>query len=72
MIRCKNNVEELIRKQGGFQYFKEAARVDVSLKSDELISIRYNNPKSIVINFVNYDEAISKLYRDRKYINKYL
>ncbi|KYH35158.1 hypothetical protein CLTEP_07820 [Clostridium tepidiprofundi DSM 19306] len=72
MIRCKNNVEELIKKQGSFKYFKESAQVDVSLKSDELIRIRYNNPKCIVINFFNYDDAISRLYKDRKYINKYL
>jgi hypothetical protein len=70
MIKCKNNVENLIKEERRFKYFKNSSVINVSLKSDENISIRCNNPKCIIINYFDYDEAISRLYKDRKYINK--
>lgn len=73
MIKSKSNVVELIQEVKSFRYYKEdSTEVDVSLKEGDCISIRYDTPKCIFINLYDYDKAISMLYKDRKYINKYL
>lgn len=72
MIKNKGNISELLDNVKRFSYFKENDEVDVVLKAEESINIRYSNDKCIVINFFNYDEGISTLYKDRKYINKKL
>ena len=70
MIKNKNNIIELLDNIKSFTYFKEDLQIDVSLKANESINIRCYNDKYIMINFFNYEEGISKLYKDRKYINK--
>ena len=44
--------------------------IDVVLKASENINIRCYDDKYIMINFFDYEEGISMLYKDRKYINK--
>ncbi|SHI12671.1 hypothetical protein SAMN02745196_03049 [Clostridium collagenovorans DSM 3089] len=71
MIKSKSHLEELIQEVKSFTYAKDSGEVDVALK-DETVSIRYDMPKCIVINFLEYEQALSLLYKDRKYINQQL
>ena len=70
MIKNKNNIIELLDEIRSFTYFKEDLEVEVILKASESINIRCYNDKYIMINFFDYEEGISKLYKDRKYINR--
>ena len=69
MIKNKNNIIELLEENKSFSYFKNNAEIDVVLKESESINIRCYDDKCIVINFFDYEEGISILYKDRKYIN---
>ena len=70
MIKNKNNIIELLHEKRSFTYFKEDLEIEVTLKASESINIKYYNDKYIMINFFDYEEGISKLYKDRKYINR--
>ena len=70
MIKNKNNIIELLDEIKKFTYFKEDLEIEVTLKASESINIKYYNDKYIMINFFDYEEGISKLYKDRKYINR--
>ena len=70
MIKNKNNIIELLDENKSFTYFKDNSEIDVSLKESESINIRCYDDKCIIINFFDYEEGISKLYKDRKYINR--
>jgi len=69
MIKNKNNIIKLLEENRGFSYFKDDMEIDVVLKESESINIRCYDNKCIIINFFNYEEGISVLYKDRKYIN---
>ncbi|MCB2290330.1 hypothetical protein LGK97_11175 [Clostridium sp. CS001] len=70
MIKNKNSIIELLHESKSFTYFKGNSEINVVLKSSEGINIRYYEDKCIVINFFDYKDGISKLYKDRKYINR--
>jgi len=70
MIKNKNNIRELLDEIKSFTYFKDNAEIDVVLKERESINIRCYDDKCININFFDYKEGISMLYKDRKYINR--
>ena len=70
MIKNKNNIIQLLDEIKRFTYFKEDLEIEVTLKASESINIKYYNDKYIMINFFDYEEGISKLYKDRKYINR--
>lgn len=70
MIKSKNSLEELLKEVKGFTYCKEDDEIDVQLKEQNEISIRCNTPGYIEISRLQYDKAISFLYKDRKYINQ--
>ncbi|APC42371.1 hypothetical protein [Clostridium estertheticum] len=69
MIKNKNNIVELLGEVKRFTYFKDNSEIDVVLKESEKINIRCYDDKCIIINFLDYETAISMLYKDRKYIN---
>ncbi|WP_142413482.1 hypothetical protein [Hathewaya massiliensis] len=70
MIKSKNSLEELLKEVKSFTYCKESDEIDVQLKEEDEVSIRCNTPGYIEINMLQYDKAISFLYKDRKYINQ--
>lgn len=70
MIKSKNSLEELLKEVKSFTYCKENDEIDVQLKEADEVSIRCNTPGYIEINMLQYDKAISFLYKDRKYINQ--
>jgi hypothetical protein len=70
MIKNKNNIIELLHETKKFTYFKGNSEIDVVLKASECINIRHYDDKCIFINFFDYKEGISMLYKDRKYINR--
>ncbi len=72
MIKNKNNVCELLRNLKNFSYEKDDQLIDVELITAENVNIRYYDKKCIIINYHQYDEAVTTLYKDRKYINKVL
>jgi len=72
MIKNKSNICELINEVKNFSYEKEAVIIDVELKTEESMHIRCYDEKCIIINYYDYEEGISALYKDRKYINKVL
>lgn len=72
MIRTKENLKDILMELKKFNYNKEDEDIDVYLKEEDNIKIVFNSQKYIKINFYTYDEALSLLYKDRKYINKAL
>lgn len=72
MIKNKENVCEVVQDLRNFSYVKEGISVDVALIADENINIRYYDEKLITINYCQFEQGISTLYKDRKYINKVL
>lgn len=72
MIKNKSNICELINKVKNFSYEKETSLVEVELKSEEKVHIRYYEDDCIKINYYDFEKGISTLYKDRKYINKEL
>ncbi|CAM2768330.1 hypothetical protein HAHI6034_08580 [Hathewaya histolytica] len=70
MIKSKNSLEELLKEMKSFTYYKDKDEIDVQLKEKDGVAIRCNTPGYIEINILQYDKAISFLYRDRKYINQ--
>lgn len=72
MIKSKSCLEELLKEEKSFTYHKQEAEIDVKLKEKEIdeVTIRCNKPNCIEINMLDYDKAISMLYKDRKYINQ--
>ncbi len=72
MIKNKENVCEVVQDLRSFSYVKEGTSIEVALMTEENINIRYYDEKLITINYCQFDEGISTLYKDRKYINKVL
>lgn len=72
MIKNKENICEVINDLKNFSYVKEGTAVDVALITEKDINIRYYDEKLITINYLQFDEGVSTLYKDRKYINKVL
>lgn len=72
MIKNKSGVIELLNDLRNFSYSKEDTIVDVELVTEEDVNIRYYEDKCIVINYHQYEDAVTTLYKDRKYINKVL
>ncbi|MPM28198.1 hypothetical protein SDC9_74717 [bioreactor metagenome] len=72
MIKNKNGVIDLLNDLRNFSYSKEDTIVDVELVTEENVNIRYYEDKCIVINYHQYEDAVTTLYKDRKYINKVL
>lgn len=72
MIKNKSGVIELLNDLRNFSYSKEDTIVDVELVTEEDVNIRYYEDKCIVINYYQYEDAVTTLYKDRKYINKVL
>lgn len=72
MIRTKENVKDILMELKKFNYNKEDEDIDVYLNEEDNIKIVVNSQKYIKIDFCTYDEALSLLYKDRKYINKAL
>ena len=70
MIKNKNNIIQLLDEIKRFTYYKDTAEIDAVLKERECINIRCYEDKCIIINFFNYENGISVLYKDRKYINR--
>ncbi|MGG7163099.1 hypothetical protein [Clostridium ihumii] len=70
MIKSKDNVCELINEMGNFSYEKDNSIVDVVLMPHQCVHIRCYEESCIKINYYDYNKGVSKLYRDRKYINK--
>jgi AAA15 family ATPase/GTPase len=72
MIKNKSSVIELLNDLRSFSYSKEDTVVDVGFITDKDVNIRYYDEKCIVIKYHHYEDAVSALYKDRKYINKVL
>lgn len=72
MIKNKTGVIDLLNDLRNFSYSKEDTIVDVELVTEENVNIRYYEDKCIVINYHQYEDAVTTLYKDRKYINKVL
>jgi len=70
MIKSKSCLEDLLKEMKSFTYYKEESQIDVQLKDINGVTIRCNTPSCIEINMLDYDKAISFLYKDRKYINQ--
>jgi hypothetical protein len=72
MIKNKSNIGELLKNLTSFSYEKDDRMVNVQLITEENVNIRYYDKKCITINYHQYEDAVSELYKDRKYINKVL
>ncbi|MEG0133617.1 MAG: hypothetical protein RR891_09870 [Clostridium sp.] len=73
MIKNKENISQVLKKIKGFSYMKGDIMVDVAMGDNSFVNIRYYESKCIKIDYYKkYDNAISTLYKDRKYINKVL
>lgn len=72
MIRNKSSIIDLLNDLKNFSYSKEDTIVDVGLITEEDVNIRYYDEKCIIIKYHQYEDAVSTLYKDRKYINKVL
>lgn len=70
MIKNKDSIIELLDGVKCFSYNKENAEIDVVVKESASINIRRYDDKCIIINFFDYEQGISMLYKDRKYINR--
>lgn len=72
MIKNKSSLCELLENLRSFSYEKDERMIEVQLVTDENVNIRYYEEKCITINYRKYEDAVSELYKDRKYINKVL
>lgn len=72
MIRNKENIDKLLNDLKEFSYDKDGALIDVILNENLNVKIRCYEEKFIKIEYYDYENAISTLYKDRKYINKVL
>jgi hypothetical protein len=72
MIKNKENINNVLNELKEFSYDKDGILVDVALYDNLNVNIRYYEDNCIKIDYCDYDNAISTLYKDRKYINKVL
>lgn len=72
MIKTKDNIKEILSSSKKFTYDKEGTDIDVFLHEDNGIKMMCDSESKISIYYYSYDEGLSLLYKDRKYINKAL
>lgn len=72
MIKTKDNIKEILSSSEKFTYDKEGTDIDVFLHEDNGIKMMCDSKSKISIYYYSYDEGLSLLYKDRKYINKAL
>ncbi|MEG1257154.1 hypothetical protein [Clostridium sp.] len=72
MIKNKENIDTVLNELRSFSYVKNDILVDVILRDNCDVNIRYYEEKCIKIEYFKHENAISTLYKDRKYINKVL
>lgn len=72
MIKTKDSIKEILSSSKKFTYDKEGTDIDVFLHEDNGIKMMCDSESKISIYYYSYDEGLSLLYKDRKYINKAL
>ena len=72
MIRTKENLSSILNELDKFEYVKEDEQIEVCNNDNSKIKFICYSSKCIKIEYHDYEEAISLLYKDRKYINKVL